>query len=255
MSTLDATKATERFAGKRVLITGGTSGMGLAGARRILAEGGEVVVTGSHPDRLGSISEELPQAVVIDNDASDPDAADALAVAATENGRRLDGLWLNAGYGDGADVAGTTAELFDTLMATNVRGIFLHLAALVAALNDGSSVVVTSSATAYDGSPLSSIYAATKGAVVSAARSWATELSGRGIRVNAIVPGPIDTHFRDFLDQELRAGLEQQLVQELPLGRLGTADEAAAVALFLLSDDAGYVTGSQYAVDGGLVMH
>jgi len=236
------------------LITGGTSGMGLAGARRILEEGGEVVVTGSNRERLDGVAEELPSADVVLNDAGDPDSAAELAAAVTKSDQRLSGVWLNAGYGDGAELGDTSAKLFDALMATNVRGPFLQLAALNDALDDGSSVVVTSSATAYDGSPLSSVYAATKGALVSAVRGWATELAARDIRVNAIVPGPIETRFRDFLDQETKDGLEEQLLQDLPLGRLGTAEEAAAVALFLLSDDASFVTGSQYPVDGGLLM-
>jgi NAD(P)-dependent dehydrogenase (short-subunit alcohol dehydrogenase family) len=243
-----------RFAGKRVLITGGTSGMGLAGARRVIAEGGEVILTGRNPERLERVAEELPDAALVANDAGDPDAGGMLVAAATAGGRGLDGLWLNAGYGDGADIGGTSAELLDQMLATNVRGPFLQLAALVDVLNDGSAVVVTSSASAYDGSPLQAVYAATKGALISAMRSWAAELAPRGIRVNSIVPGPIGTHFRDFLDEETRRSLEEQLLQNVPLGRIGTADEAAAIALFLLSDDASYVTGSQYAVDGGLAM-
>jgi NAD(P)-dependent dehydrogenase (short-subunit alcohol dehydrogenase family) len=130
----------------------------------------------------------------------------------------------------------------------------LQLAALSPMLNSGASVVVTSSSSTYEGAPATSLYAATKGAVIAMARSWASALAPRNIRVNVLVPGPIETNFRSFLPDEARQGFEQFVVDQVPLGRAGTAEEAAAVALFLLSDDASYVTGSQYAVDGGLIM-
>lgn len=130
----------------------------------------------------------------------------------------------------------------------------LQLAALSPLLAPGASVVVTSSSSTYEGAAMTSLYGATKGALVAMARSWASALAPRGIRVNVLVPGPIETNFRHFLPDEARRGFESFVVSQVPLARVGTADEAAAVALFLLSDDASYVTGSQYAVDGGLVM-
>ena len=144
-----------------------------------------------------------------------------------------------------------TAEFFDQMMATNVRGPFLQIAALAEHLNDGASVVITSTAT-YEGSPIATVYAATKGAVLAAARGWAAALAERGIRVNVLVPGAIDTDFRRFMDDDTRQSFEAGVLSRVPLGRVGTPDEAAAVALFRLSDDAAYVTASQYAVDGGL---
>lgn len=140
------------------------------------------------------------------------------------------------------------------MMATNVRGPMLQLAALSPHLAAGASVVVTSSSSTYEGAAATGLYAATKGAVVAMARSWATALAPRGIRVNTLVPGPIETNFRSFLPDEARRGFESFVVDQVPLGRVGTPEEAAAVALFLLSSDASYVTGSQYAVDGGLIM-
>ncbi|NYD91542.1 SDR family oxidoreductase [Sphingomonas melonis] len=244
-----------RFENKRVLITGGTSGLGLAGATRIVAEGGTVIVTGLDPSRIRAARDVLGvKGSVLANDAADPAAASALAAVARSAGG-LDGLWLNAGYAALGTPEEVTADAFDRMMAANVRGPMLQLAALSPYLREAASVVVTSSSSTYEGAAVTSLYAATKGALVAMARSWATALAPRGIRVNVLVPGPIDTGFRNFLPAEAKQGFEEFVVAQVPLGRVGTPDEAAAVALFLLSDDASYVTGGQYAVDGGLVMH
>lgn len=245
----------KRFDGKRVLITGGTSGMGLAGARRIIAEGGTTVITGLNDERLASVAQELgDKAQMLKNDAADPASAEALATAIRSKGG-LDGLWLNAAFATIGAPEQITAAAFDDMMAANVRGPVLQLASLSDLLNPGCSVVLTSSSSTYEGAAATSLYAATKGAIIAMARSWASALAPRGIRVNVLVPGPIETNFRHFLPEEARTGFERFVLDQVPLGRAGTADEAAAVALFLLSDDASYVTGSQYAVDGGLIMH
>lgn len=243
-----------RFNDKRVLITGGTSGMGLAGARRIVSEGGEVIVTGLNEARIREARRLLgAKGQAIANDAAIATAAVALAEIVQVAGG-LDGLWLNAGHAALGAPEEVDAHAFDRMMAANVRGPVLQLAALSPHLNAGASVVVTSSSSTYEGAAATGLYAATKGALVAMARSWATALAPRGIRVNVVVPGPIDTNFRHFLPDEAKRGFEQFVIGQVPLGRAGTPDEAAAVALFLLSDDASYVTGSQYAVDGGLVM-
>lgn len=140
------------------------------------------------------------------------------------------------------------------MMAANVRGPALQIAALSPYLKAGASVVVTASSSVYEGAAATGLYAATKGALIAMTRSWASALAPRGIRVNVVVPGPIDTNFRHFLPEEAKRGFEDFVVSQVPLGRAGRPEEAAAVALFLLSDDASYVTGSQYAVDGGLIM-
>ena len=242
-----------RFRDKRILITGGTSGMGLVGARRVIAEGGTVLLTGLNEERLTSAKLEFQdKAVVIRNDAAEPTAT-ALAQTVASVGP-LDGLWLNAAYAMLGSPEELVASEFDRMMATNVRGPMLQLAALSPHLAAGASVVVTSSSSTYEGAAATGLYAATKGAVVAMARSWATALAPRGIRVNTLVPGPIETNFRSFLPDEARRGFESFVVDQVPLGRVGTPEEAAAVALFLLSSDASYVTGSQYAVDGGLIM-
>ena len=229
--------------------------MGLAGASRIVDEGGEVVLTGLNTARLDHARQCFgASAEVISNDAADPQAATVLAEKIGSKGA-IDGLWLNAAVAELGAPEDLDARAFDAMMAVNVRGPMLQLAALSPFLKAGASVLLTSSSSTYEGAAATSLYAATKGAVVALARSWARALAPRGIRVNVLVPGPIETNFRDFLPKAAREGFERFVVDQVPLGRVGTAKEAAAVALFLLSDEASFVTGSQYAVDGGLIMH
>ncbi|MDE4605675.1 SDR family oxidoreductase [Sinorhizobium meliloti] len=244
-----------RFVGKNVLITGGTSGIGLAGGRRIVAEGGRVILTGMNEDRLEATRKEFgDKAAVVRNDAADPAAsADLSDIVKSAGG--IDGLWLNAAFATLGPPEEIHAGDFDRMMATNVRGPMLQLAMLSPLLRPGTSIVLTSSSSTYEGASATSLYAATKGAVVAMARSWASAMAPRGIRVNVLVPGPIESNLRSFLPDEARQEFERFVLNQVPLGRVGTADEAAAVALFLLSDDSSYVTGSQYAVDGGLIMH
>lgn len=243
-----------RFSGKRILITGGTSGMGLAGAKRITDEGGLVAVTGMSCQHLEEAADILPaNTLVFKNDVSDPAATQQLADKVREMGG-LDGLWLNAGYAQVGSIEDTDAQFFDHMMNVNARGPLLQLAKLTDLLSPNASIVLTSSTSAYESTPMASVYAATKGAMISMARCCAAALGERGIRVNVLVPGPIDTNFRNFMPDDIRRQFEEGLVNQLPLRRVGTAAEAAAVALFLLSDDSSYVTGSQYAVDGGLTM-
>jgi NAD(P)-dependent dehydrogenase (short-subunit alcohol dehydrogenase family) len=197
---------------------------------------------------------ELPDTcLVLANDAFDPRTGEILRDA-LENFGRIDGLWLNAGYAAVTELDSVEPDFFDRMMAANVRGPVLQIAALSGLLTDGASVVVTSSTSAYEGSPMASVYAASKGALLSLARCWESALGPREIRVNALVPGPIDTEFRSFMTAEFRHKFETEVTASLALPRIGTADQAAAVALFLLSDKAAFVTGAQYAVDGGLVM-
>jgi NAD(P)-dependent dehydrogenase (short-subunit alcohol dehydrogenase family) len=256
MSTksLQEITAPGRFVGKRILITGGTSGIGLAGARRMAAEGGRVAVTGLSSERLQEARRYLPDdALVLRNDAADPAAATSLAEE-IRAWSPLDGLWLNAGYAAVRPVEDIDADFFDAMMAANVRGPVLQLARLSTLLRDGASIVVTASVAAYEAATATSIYAATKGALIALTRSWASAFAPRRIRVNALIPGPVESGLRSFLPQADRLAFESSVVAQVALGRIGAADEAAAVALFLLSDDASFVTGSQYPVDGGMMM-
>jgi len=245
-----------KFSGKRILITGGTSGLGLAGAKRVIAEGGTVVVTGLNDEHIGQAHQELPEgAIILKNNAAEPAAAVALAKAIEKHGAALDGVWLNAGYARLNSIEAIDIKSFDDMMHVNVLGPMLQLASLKKFLRKGASIVVTSSIAAYDGNQATPLYGATKGAILSLVRSWASELAADSIRVNALVPGPIQTGLRDFLPESTRKDFEKSVVNDVPLGRVGSPEEAAAVALFLLSDEASYVTGSQYMVDGGFTQH
>lgn len=244
----------KRFEGKRVLVTGATSGIGLAGALRIALEGGEVIATGRDKSRLDKLRSQLPStATVLQNDAGELADIEILPRLIRKLGP-LDGVWLNAGSARVAALDELTPEVFDLVIGTNLKGPMLQMASLASHINEGASIVLTSSTAAYEGSPSASVYAAAKGAMIAVARCWASALGSRNIRVNTLVPGPIDTSFRDFMDPAFRERFEADVTSRLALPRVGTAEEAAAVALFLLSSDAAFVTGSQYAVDGGLVM-
>lgn len=243
-----------RFAGKRVLITGGSSGIGRAGARRITDEGGRVIVTGQTPAHLEAVRAELPgDAIVLRNDSGDPAAVAELAEAARSLGG-LDAVWLNAGFATVGPLEAVDAASFDRMMGVNTRGPMLQLAALSPLLGEGAAVLVTASSSAYEGADSTSLYGATKGAHLAMVRSWARQLAARRIRVNSLVPGPIETNIRRHLPEETRRAFETAVVGMVPLGRIGTPEEAAAVALFLLSDEASFVSGSQVAVDGGMMM-
>lgn len=242
------------FKDKTYLITGGTSGMGLSAAKQISKGGGRIIITGLNPERLNAAQQELgSDAVVLENDSGSPTTGTDLASQVEKIGR-LDGLWLNAAIARIGPLEEITVPTYNQIMDINVRGPLLQLAALSALINDNGSIVVTASSSVYEGAAATSLYAASKGALLAAARSWASAVAHRGIRVNTLVPGPIATNFRSFLPDEAREGFESFVVNQVPLQRVGTSEEAAAVALFLLSNASSYVTGSQYAVDGGLIM-
>jgi len=246
-----------RFEGKRILITGGTSGMGLAGARRIVAEGGEVAVTGTNQEHLDEAGRALPSgSLVLRNDAGDPAAAEELAAKIKDQMGTIDGLWLNAGFGKFRPNRKIDADHFDSMMNVNVRGPMLQMAHMMDLVADKGAVVVTSSIVPYLGQPMGAVYAASKGAITAAARCWASELAERGVRVNLIAPGPIDTNFFEGmgLDEDEAEAMTDEIRQQVPLGRFGKAEEPAGVALFLLSEEASYVTGSEYMVDGGMTL-
>lgn len=241
-----------RFAGKSILITGGTSGIGLAGALRIASEGGRLCITGVTTGRISEAQRRLPlETIVLENDAAEPGHVAALVEAAQEMGG-LDGLWLNAGYMQLSSPEAVDEGFFDAMISVNLRGPVLQIAALMEYLKPGCSVLFTAATADLADDGAATTYLASKAALMAVTRSYAHALGGRRVRVNTIAPGPIDTSFRQFLPAEFRQSVEVRIRDRMPLARWGTPEEAAAVALFLLSDDASFVTGSHYAVDGGL---
>ncbi|GAA5012754.1 SDR family oxidoreductase [Acinetobacter puyangensis] len=242
------------FKNKLFLITGATSGMGLVAAEKIINFGGKVIITGRNESKLAALSKEHGSRIVtLKNDSASWSTGKDLAQAVSKHGR-LDGLWLNAAIARLDNFNEITDEIYHQVMDVNVKGPILQLAALSEHLNNNASVLVTSSSSIYEGAATTSLYAASKGAISAAARVWARELAPRSVRVNTLVPGPIETNFRRFLSEEAKLGFERFVIDQVPLGRSGTAQEAANVALFLLSTYSSYITGSEIPVDGGLIM-
>ncbi len=240
---------------KTVLITGGTSGIGLATAQRFAAEGATVIVTGRNPDTLKAAREILPESVQVwASDAADPDAVAALFTKVKDTVGTLDVLFLNAGVAAFAPITEHSLESFEHQFAVNVRGPWLGIKHAAPVLNDGASVFVNASAVNGKGMPGSSAYAATKAAVRSIVRVTANELSDRGIRVNSISPGPISTpiYGKMGMPPEQVEAFGASIQQQVPLGRFGSPDEVAGAALFLASNLSSYITGIDLPVDGGM---
>jgi NAD(P)-dependent dehydrogenase (short-subunit alcohol dehydrogenase family) len=241
-----------RFSGQTFLITGGTSGIGLATAKRIAAEGGKVLVTGSNKERLEAAAR-VEGVHAFQSDVSKPEAAKGLAAEARRLFGELDGVFLNAGVAIYGSLSEITPEDYRRLFDVNVGGVVFSAQALAPLVKAGGSVLLMASQAKTKGVPMALLYAASKGAVRSIALVLARDLKERGIRVNSISPGPIATSFHDLApgDPERTREIEAMITAMIPMGRFGRVEEAVAVATFLLSSDSSFVTGADYAVDGG----
>ncbi|WP_049557127.1 SDR family NAD(P)-dependent oxidoreductase [Nonomuraea sp. SBT364] len=243
-----------RFEGKVALVTGATSGMGLATAKRLLDEGASVVVTGRDDDRLARTLKELDggdRVLAVRGDVASADDRDELMRRIADRFGRLDVLVANAGVGIFAGSAELTEADFDRSVDVNFKGVFFTVQKALPLMGEGASVVINASWTLYRGMAIASVYSATKAAVHSLARTLAAGLGGRGIRVNSVSPGYIDTPmFRGAMEDDAAAAAA---TAQVVLGRLGRSEDVAAAVAFLASDDASYITGQDLVVDGGLV--
>lgn len=244
-----------RMEGRTAAVTGGNSGIGRAIARELTREGAAVAIFGRDRESLDDAARALgPGAFAVSGDVSELRDLDRLFEAVGTAFGGLDVLVAGAGIYESAPFADTTQEFFDRMIAVNLRGVFFTVQRALPVLREGASVVLITSTIHGSGVPGLAVYSAAKAAVRSLARTLAAELQPRGIRVNALSPGVIDTPIFDRLQlgsdrvAELKRGLEAQV----PVGRLGTAREVARAALFLASDDSSYITGCELPVSGGL---
>lgn len=242
--------------GKTALVTGATSGIGLATARRLAGEGAYVFITGRDPQRLADAANDTAGTIQgIKSDVSKPEDLDALATKIEAHGAGLDVVFTNAGGGDFASLSDITFDSYRDTFDRNVAGTLFTVQKVLPLLNDGASIVLSGSTAVYEGVPSFGLYAASKAAVRSFGRTWAAELVHRGIRVNTITPGPIDTPGLSGLAPtgEGQQQLLDGLAAGVPMKRLGRPDEIAAAVLFLASDQSSFMTGAELFVDGGQI--
>lgn len=244
-----------RLQNKTALITGGTSGIGLETARQFIAEGARVAVTGSSAAGIEAARAALgDSALVIQADAGSVDGQAVVAEAIKSAFGHLDILFINAGVAEFGPLETWTEAKFDRSININVKGPFFLTQALLPLFSNPASIVLNTSINAHIGMPNSSVYSLTKGALLTLAKTLSGELIGRGIRVNAVSPGPIATPLYDKLGAtpaDAKA-MTAQIQSQIPAGRFGTASEVAKTIVFLASDEAAYIVGSELIIDGGM---
>jgi NAD(P)-dependent dehydrogenase (short-subunit alcohol dehydrogenase family) len=243
-----------KLEGKTAVVTGGgTQGIGRATAARLAAEGAHVFITGRRKAELDEAVELIgPAVTAVPGDITNADDLDRLHDAVRDRGQGLDVLFANAATASFSTLEQTTDEEYDRIFDVNVKGTFRTVQKTLPLLNDGASVILNSSTAADHGAPAFGAYAASKAAVRSFARTWANELASRGIRVNAISPGPIDTSgITELVGEENAADFKANLAAGVAIGRMGRPEEVAAAVAFLASADSSYMIGANLYVDGG----
>lgn len=246
----------QKLAGKVAVITGGSSGIGLATAKRFVEEGAHVFITGLRKSELDRAVNEIGRNVTgVQSDVTKSADIDRLYAAVKEQKDRLDIVFANAGTGEFAPLGQITEDHFDKQFNVNVRGLLFTVQRALPLMHRGASIVLTASIVSITGSPAFSVYSATKAAVRSFARTWCVDLKEQGIRVNAISPGVVPTPGYNTslgLTQEQVDQFVQGSISNIPLGRAGSTDDIAKAVVFLASDDSSYVNGIELFVDGGL---
>src|ERR1700688_4556628 len=235
-----------KLEGKVALVTGGNSGIGLATAKRFVAEGAYVFITGRRPAELDAAEKEIGSNVTgVQGDVAKLADLDRLFAQIKREKGKLDIVFANAGVAELAPLEGISEEQFDRIFDINVKGLLFTVQKALPLIPDGGSIILNASIASIKGTPAFGVYSATKAAVRSFARSWTNDLKERKIRVNALSPGPIDTPIFEGLapTKEGVDKIKDGFISTIPLGRLGTPDEIAKVAVFLASDDSSFVTG------------
>ena len=239
---------------KVALVTGGTSGIGLAAANALAKEGARVYITGRRERELAAAVREIGgNAAGVRGDVSNTDDLDRLFEQIKSEQGRLDVLFANAGIAKYAVLGNITEELYDSIFNVNVKGVLFTVQKALPLMREGASIILNASVVGSKGLSSNSIYSATKAAIRSFARTWTTDLKNRRIRVNAISPGTIDTPGLNELLASGEAGEQRRkmVASAIPLGRFGRPDEVANAVVFLASDDSSYITGTELFVDGG----
>ena len=245
----------QRFQDKIAVVTGGNSGIGLAAAKAFASEGARVAILGRDPKTLAAAKAELgPKAIAVQGDVSRLADIQKLFDTVAKEAGRVDALFVNAGVGRFAPIEEVDEEFFDNQFATNVKGAYFTIQKALPLMPRGSAIVINASSVVNMGLANSSVYTATKAAVASLARSLALELAPRGIRLNIVNPGPIETPIfgRMNLPAEATQALAGQILSSVPLQRFGAPEEVARGVLFLCSDEAAFVHGASLAIDGGI---
>jgi NAD(P)-dependent dehydrogenase (short-subunit alcohol dehydrogenase family) len=243
-----------RLDAKVALVTGGTSGIGLAAAKALAKEGAHVYITGRREQELATAVQQIGRnATGVRGDVSNAGDLDRLYEQIKSEKQSLDVLFANAGIARYAVLGNITEELFDSIFNVNVKGVLFTVQKALPLMPEGASIILNASVVASKGLASNSVYSATKAAIRSFARTWTTDLKGRRIRVNAISPGTIDTPGLNELLASGEAGEQRRkmVASAIPLGRFGKPDEVANAVVFLASDDSSYITGTELFVDGG----
>ena len=244
-----------RFAHQTVLVTGGSSGIGLAAAKAFAAEGARVVITGRDAAALERAAAEIGDGTLaVRNDAGNVAAARQLAATLAGQAVRLDAVFINAGIARFAAFAEVQESFWDEMFDINVKGAYFQVQALLPLLNRGASIVLNGSINAHIGMPASSVYAASKAALISLAKTLSAELLAHGVRVNVISPGPVSTPLYGKLgfDAAALGDAVEQIKSQVPLGRFGDSREIAATVLHLSSPESGFIVGTEIVIDGGM---
>lgn len=245
----------KKLDGKIALVTGGNSGIGLATAQRFAAEGAFVFITGRRQAELDAAVKKIgPNCMAVQGDVSNLADLDRLYATIRNKKDRIDVLFANAGSGEFARLGEITEAHYDKWFGINVKGLLFTVQKALPLMPDGASIILNASIVSIKGLESFSVYSATKAAVRSFARTWTTDLKARKIRVNALSPGPIATPAIELLagSKEAADAMHAEMAKGVPMGRVGTPDEIAKVAVFLASDDSSFVTGIELFVDGGM---